>query len=243
MIPRRGRRRARRAARRIHRRFRSLPGAEHIATETAIAGLIVWLRRARPSRVLEVGAGIGTLTRAVLDTLDTLPDAGARSFVTFEDHPFCQQALAENFSEGRHGDELGGEDGQGRATLIDDLGSLAAGDRFDFLIVDGGRQDDATVFGRLARGATIFIEGDRVPQTEALERAVRDRPMARADVRTLRRRRLEDGRWVYDGGYRIYRLEPSLRDRFVLAVIDSRTKLIYRLRPLLGSVPGLGASR
>lgn len=214
-------RRADRLARRLYRRFRNLPGAEHIATETAIAGLIRSLRWRRPKRVLEIGAGIGTLTAALIETLDSIHRPGGFLLVAVEPDAFCRRALATNL----------GRDLE-RVRLIHSLAELGSDQRFDFLIVDGGGREDESVFGRLAAGAAVFIEGDRAPQAAALERAAASRRLARADVRTLRRRTLEGGHRVYDGGYRLYRLDADLGSRLRLAFLDLRTKVVYRIRRL-----------
>jgi protein-L-isoaspartate O-methyltransferase len=214
--------RARRAARRIHRAFCQRPGAEHIATRAAIAGLIRWLERKHPQRVLEVGAGIGTLTWALVETLSGQRGDDGFTLYTIEDNRFCLGELRQNL-----------QPMWGRFTVIDsvgDLGSSAAG--FDFLIVDGGRQDDESLFRRLRSGAVVFIEGDRRTQADCLERALGDRPYAKADVRVLRRRILPNGTRAWDGGYRVYQLDPSLGGRCRLALINLRTKLVYRLRRL-----------
>lgn len=213
---------ARRAAKRIHRAFAPRPGAEHIATRAAIAGLIRWLGRKRPERVLEVGAGIGTLTWALVETLSHQRGDDGFVLYTVEDHRFCLQELRKNL-----------QPLWGRFTVIGSVGEIgSSGPGFDFLVVDGGRQDDEGLFRRLRPGAVVFIEGDRRTQADSLERALGDRAFAKADVRVLRRRTLQNGTRAWDGGYRIYQLEPTFGGRVRLALINLRTKLVYRLRRL-----------
>lgn len=222
------RRGARRLARAVHRRFRGRPGSEHIATESAVRGLVRALRRARPRRVLELGAGIGTLTEAAIRVLERLHGPDGYTLVATESDPFCLEQLDRNLADRR-----------GCLRVVADPGALPAdAGPFDFVIADGGEQDDPRPFRDLARGATVFIEGDRRPQAATLEAAIAGRPFARADVRILRRRTLADGRRVWDGGYRLYRLEPTPRWRLRLAALDLRTKVVHRLRPLLAAALG-----
>src|SRR5689334_12958041 len=50
----------------VHAEFKRHPGAEHIASQIALAYLSACLRSFRPRKVLELGAGIGTITYALL---------------------------------------------------------------------------------------------------------------------------------------------------------------------------------
>lgn len=78
----------------IHAWFSNLAGAEHIATQHAISGLMRWLHRVRPSRVLEIGPGIGTLSYTVLRWAE---GAGVPIELTcVEQDAFCRSALIEN---------------------------------------------------------------------------------------------------------------------------------------------------
>lgn len=210
----------------IHRRFSALPGSEHIATCSAIEGLVRWIRRARPRHVLELGAGIGTLTQATVTALLELHGAGGFTLTTLEDHPFCREALRRNLAaDWAHLRLLRGVD-----ELPDDLASP------ELLITDGGDPADDRPFRRLARHATVFIEGDRRPQAAALEAALGGRPWAEADVRVLRRRPRADpdGRRPWDGGYRVYRLDPTLGDRVLCGALRARTAAVYRARRWFG---------
>jgi len=205
----------------VHRRFRQRPGSKHIATESAIAGLVAALYRRRPARVLELGAGIGTLTAAAIDALRAVRGDGGFELVTVEDDPFCIAQLACNLADRAAAYEL--------VTRLDDLDEAR---RFDFLIVDGGDPADPRPFHRLAPRATVFIEGDRKPQAALCEAALAGRRWIGVEARTLRRRRLAEGRRVFDGGYRLYQLAPSFGERLRFALLRLRTALVWRLRRL-----------
>ena len=53
-------------AREVHDEFAQKPGATHIATEFALAHLSALVRAVRPTKVLEFGAGIGTISQLLL---------------------------------------------------------------------------------------------------------------------------------------------------------------------------------
>jgi len=122
-------------ARDIYSHFKQLPGSQYIATEKAIKGLIKWLKRHRPKAVLEVGAGIGTLTFACVAALSEGSEGSDKlspsRLISIEPNDFCRSALRENL-----------RDQWGRFELIRGLTELSAKPGpFDFVIIDGGNLD------------------------------------------------------------------------------------------------------
>ncbi len=103
--------------------FINRPGAQHIATEFALAYLSALLRTRKPSSVLEFGAGIGTITYMLLDH-----PCGIEHVTSTEDHPFCLEQLDMNLQP-----EM-----RDRLNLIKDQDKLGDihGD-FDLVIFDG----------------------------------------------------------------------------------------------------------
>ena len=203
-------------AQRVHAKFCELPGAEHISTAYALEQLLRHVDRVQPQRVLELGAGIGTMTYALTELL--APDA---QLTTLEDHPFCLEQLQSNL-RGR----------EERFELVQDLTALA-GD-FDFLIVDGADPADPRPFQHLAPGATVFIEGDRRPQMHLLEQTTGIRPRIACELRGLRRRTNSEGLQVWDGGGRLVRFEPRPADRLLFLAWKLRSSVNQRLRKVLG---------
>lgn len=130
-------------AARIHRTFKALAGSEHIASDFAIGALVKWIRKLRPHRVLEVGAGIGTLTFALCSLKQEIPF----ELITVEWNGFCQNAMRDNLSEQR-GDYQ-------QISSMDELGEF---EPLDLVVIDGGEQD-ARFISRLSPRAVIFIEG------------------------------------------------------------------------------------
>jgi 16S rRNA A1518/A1519 N6-dimethyltransferase RsmA/KsgA/DIM1 with predicted DNA glycosylase/AP lyase activity len=86
----------------IYRHFKQLPGSQYMATEKAIKGLVKWLKKRRPKTMLEVGAGIGTLTFASVGALSECCEGdGASSYrlISIEDNSFCLSALKQNLKD------------------------------------------------------------------------------------------------------------------------------------------------
>lgn len=80
-------------AREVHSRFSKLEGSQHIASRGSLQWLVTVLRTMRPTRVLELGAGIGTMTELLLD-----PRFGVEEVYTTETDSFCLNALNENLT-------------------------------------------------------------------------------------------------------------------------------------------------
>jgi protein-L-isoaspartate O-methyltransferase len=193
-----------RTADELYARFSQLPGSEHIASANAINALLWAIERWRPMTVLEIGAGIGTLTSAVVRSM---PAGGTIRCV--EDEPFCVGALRTNL-----GDEMD------RVELVATTADVPADTRFDLIIVDGGTAEPFT--DRLAPGGVVFVEGDRAPQRRSIE--ADGRPCARSTVRSTRRATpggpVEVGQ-TWEGGCTVYKFEPTPRDRLRLRFLHA----------------------
>jgi len=133
-------------ARKIHQRFLQKPGSAHIASETSLQYIAACLRVLQPAHVLELGAGIGTVTEAVLTHAFQV-----RKLVSTETDDFCLKALQENLSNPN----------DARWTVVTDPSQLAAL-RFqaDLIIGDGGFYSNEEM--RAAHAGTVFLaEGNR----------------------------------------------------------------------------------
>jgi protein-L-isoaspartate O-methyltransferase len=189
-------------ARDVHDRFKCLSGSEYIASEDAVAGLIRVLRRHKPQRILEVGSGIGTLTFAIISTMDEVRCRGYR-LVMVENNDYCRAQLAVN---------LAGKIERG--TLVHDVGEISDG-KFDLIIVDGGAETDGRYLNMLSPRGMIFVEGYREPQRRLIEasrpsfvRALyRSMQMDRSAAHHARSAYGGAGRW--GGGYWVYQFQPT----------------------------------
>lgn len=215
----------------IYERFSRLPGSDHIATRTAISGLLTLLRSKAPENVLEIGAGIGTLTHCVLQA--SKGNSWPAQLVAVESEPFCLEQLRSNLGSSANAIRI-------VPTVSEALATLPS---IDFLIADGGFGEltdpespaDPKLFARLGEGAVVFVEGGRQVQRDILERQLHSRSWIRADVRTLRRAPPQDIARKgnrFDGGYAVYRLEPSLGYRIWFFTLRLRTSIVHRLRAL-----------
>ena len=128
----------------IYARFRVLPGSEQIASEFGLAGVMWWLRRRRPTSIVEVGSGIGCLSTA------SLAAAPPARMVFIEDNAWCRSAFERNV---------------GPLWWLKDRLEASFG-RVDFLVIDGGDLRD-DYYAQLALRAVVFFEGRRREQRRA----------------------------------------------------------------------------
>jgi hypothetical protein len=146
-------------ARRIFAEFKAKPESQHIASEFALIQLSRLIGRIKPRNVLEIGAGIGTITKLLLEH----PDRPARVTAS-ESHPVCLRELGTNLM----GSDLAG------LKLIHSAAELETGEIFDLVIFDGSLDED-TQYEVLREGSWCFIEGERRKTIDALQVKLRQR--------------------------------------------------------------------
>ncbi len=203
----------------IWKRFVRLPGGCYganigIASERAIAALIELVQKRRPSRILELGSGIGTLTSTILETARVTGLSGKPGFgfYTLETQPFCLEQLQTNL-KGFEGDYK----------LVREIHELPQDLLFDLIVVDGGGDlpNDLGVIdfsGRLAQHGVILLEGGRGYQRNKILEWYGRRSNVIAKI--------TPSQGILDSGiqgvvarqkpFRLFMFEPSFRERLSL---------------------------
>jgi protein-L-isoaspartate O-methyltransferase len=181
-----------------------LPGAAHVASEHAIHGLIKWLERRHPMNVLEVGAGIGTLTETVLKTCEWHPE-----ITSIEWNEFCLKQLTLNLANRRSDFKL----------VTNPTEQTLSREPYDFIIIDGGEQNPLYV-ARVAHRGLIFIEGFMDKKHRLIEEVHPNRPFVKANFRTLNRK----------SGYWVFLFEPTATERAKFRLIELYNRFASRLK-------------
>ncbi len=145
----------------IFREFDAKPESQHIANEFALMELSRLIARIRPQSVLEIGAGIGTITKLIL----THPDRPARLTST-EGHPICVSELSKNLK----GVELTGY------KLVNSATELDLNRHYDLVIFDG-TLDDEQQYAVFGSGTWCFVEGNRSKTMDVLKQKLAERGM------------------------------------------------------------------
>jgi hypothetical protein len=145
--------------------FSKKEGAQYIATPVTLEAMLDMDRDSRMARVLEMGAGIGTITYTLLKYTNAHVD-------TYEDNEFCKAALKTNLT--------GFED---RYTLLTDYKIDPPARVYDLVVIDGGGgkgEDGGTmpIVQKIAAhidARTYYIEGGRHQQRTLLRRELAKR--------------------------------------------------------------------
>ncbi len=116
-----------------HARYRRRSGSEQIASPLALTVLMAALDRLQPARVLEVGAGIGTMT-------DILTRVRGCEVHAIEDDPFCLAELKRSLSR---------------------QPSPGLGYLHGLIVVDGDQIRPNVALGLLAHRGWMLVEGNR----------------------------------------------------------------------------------
>jgi len=152
----------------IYHNFREQNKSEHIAGLTTIQLLLNICQAQKPINILELGGGLGTLTKLLLAYSPT-----EATLDTYEDNLYFQQKLRENL-----------QNYQPKYTLITDYRILPPKRSYDLVIVDGGNgktgdggYPDAVWFiiSYLQSVKIIYIEGYRCLQRLLIRKALRRR--------------------------------------------------------------------
>ncbi|TSC63113.1 MAG: hypothetical protein G01um101448_98 [Parcubacteria group bacterium Gr01-1014_48] len=147
----------------IYEAFKEKEGSEHIATPLSICAVLKLA--AKSENVLEIGAGIGTLSYAIL--------AHSRAaLTTYEDNFFCIEQLKKNLQMF-----------DGRFKLLTSYMQMPSSRHFDLVIVDGanGQNHDGgykRFIHDLFSGVypkIVYIEGVRRPQRRMIRETLRGR--------------------------------------------------------------------
>ncbi len=143
----------------VYEAFSKKAGADYIASKIALEALMQVLGKLQPKRILEVGAGIGTMSYMALKYTDAHIDL-------FENNQFCIGELQKNL-----------QGFEGRFTIVSDYKTFSLpSDSYDLCIVDGGTQELLRKIIQDAKNIKdIFIEGHRDEQRKVMRQCLRKR--------------------------------------------------------------------
>ena len=180
----------------IHAYFKAKPGSGQIASEFAIRCVMKAVKRKQPLRILEVGAGIGTLTVALFNACLFVDDHVPEIFYV-EDDPTCLEALKRNVPPTWYRMLR-------RFDITDGVDPCI--EPFDLVIIDG--EDPANVVPYCCgRRALVVVEGNRRGQRAELELFQYAPPAA-----------LHLKPWDRSKGVWLYQLHATPRERLVFAI-------------------------
>ncbi|MAZ41033.1 hypothetical protein CL654_02860 [bacterium] len=125
----------------FYHKFHKKEGSDEIAAPATLQKLLNIIRRESVHSILEFGAGIGTITKFLLDNTSAHVTA-------YEHNPFCIQKMKENTNN------------DPRLTLITNPKEVVSGE-YDLVVIDGG---DIETIGNVLQGISpkhVVFEGYR----------------------------------------------------------------------------------
>jgi hypothetical protein len=166
-------------ARELHAKYSAMEGSAQIALIYSLEQLDVLLKLYRPTHILELGGGIGTISELLLLKSDA-------KIEVVENNDFCIEKMVKNLSHLRE------------YKLIDDYKFLSSGSQADMLIVDvnNGIFNISKLICLMPNLKVIFIEGHHLAHRLNISRALKQKG-AIQEFRDLRPRRGQKGCGVF----------------------------------------------
>jgi len=188
-------------------RFREKPGSDHMATPVSLQFLADYCANARVASILELGAGIGTMTKFL----------ESYAIDAYEDIPFCLGELAKNAPQ---------------AHVVKSYETLPPRRDYDLVIIDGGDggknggyKQATSVLLSYVNPKAVYVEGVRTPQQIEVLWSL----CGRRAVKMVRIRGQEIDGQYYKGGT-LFLTPPSRPNG--LAQIKGVASLVYNLSRL-----------
>lgn len=178
----------------LYKRFSEAEGNQHIASEFAILKLRELIRKFETRNVLEVGLGIGSIAGTLLELHEELNYSGTESNL------FCLQSLPRNLGRNYK-----------RLTIYRDLRSIPGEQKFDLIIIDGKDPDLPILEKKLSKRGIFVLEGDRLPQQEILEHLFPRHKMVHSISLSKNKSYSPFPAAEWQGGLKIFFVEPSDR--------------------------------
>ena len=140
----------------LHAKYSVLEGSGQIALIYSLEKLDELLKFYRPTHILELGGGIGTISELLLLKSDANIDV-------VENNDYCREKMVKNLSHLRE------------YKLIDDYKFLSSGSQADMLVIDvnNGIFNLSKLIGLMPNLKVIFIEGHHLAHRLNISRALR----------------------------------------------------------------------
>jgi hypothetical protein len=166
-------------ARELHAKYSAMEGSAQIALIYSLEQLDALLKLYRPTHILELGGGIGTISELLLLKSDA-------KIEVVENNDFCIEKMVKNLSHLRE------------YKLIDDYKFLSSGSQADMLVIDvnNGIFNISKLISLMPNLKVIFIEGHHLAHRLNISRALKQKGSIQ-EFRDLRPRRGQKGCGVF----------------------------------------------
>lgn len=140
----------------VFKYFSEKKGNQHIAGQYAIEKILDLIDLNRPTRILEVGLGIGSISYAVLNYYKQ--KNLIISYDGTEENEFCLSQLEPNLGELYT-----------QLNIYKNIQSIHTNKKYDLIIIDGSDESIGLIKGLISIRGVLFIEGHRAVQTNKMK--------------------------------------------------------------------------
>lgn len=188
-------------------------GSHYIASEYAISKVQELIKVFDCRSVLEVGLGIGSISKLVL-----WQKRGDPSFVYHgtEANAFCLKKLPENLKVDYE-----------RLRIFQNIQQAEKGITYDLIIVDGADTNLALLKNLISKNGIIAIEGDRMPQLKYLREIFPDNSFCHSISITKNPKYSPFSDKAWQNGLKIVFINPNRKQRLWRLKEKILTKLKY----------------
>ena len=189
-------------------------GSQHIATEYALRGIEELIQKNKIKVVFEFGIGIGTIPYlcAVLDK--------NINYYGTESNDFCINELNKNLENVKNNLKF---------THLNNFEDFDENIKFDLIIIDGEVNNSEFIKSITHKDSIIFIEGDRKSQCDFIKNIFPDSLQVRKITSKRHKSYSPFGSENFGGGYTIFRLNNSLKNKILTLFDKIETSFKYKI--------------
>lgn len=199
-------------------KFSKAKGSEYIASEYALFRILQFIKLFNPKLILEVGAGIGTISDSILK----LKTPFNLELYATESNEFCLHNLQQNL-----------ENQYKHLNLYNSIGELPEEKLdFDLVIIDGKEKGLLSLINRLSKNAIIIVEGDRKDQTDILKSQFPSSKFVHSISSYKNNSYSNRSSNNFQGGLKIIFIDPTLKQMFFWIKLKALSKFNFQLRKL-----------
>jgi hypothetical protein len=199
--------------------FSNLEGNQHIASEFALKTILNIISSYQPTRILELGLGIGSISYTVLH-FARVNNYNIRYYGT-ESNEFCLNVLPKYL-----------RDYLSQVQIFNSLQDISNTEKFDLVIIDGSDENIKMMELLLSKNGIIIIEGDRLPQLNSIKTIFPNSLYTRVISNYRNPKYGPFSAQSFSSGIQLLFINPSWKQKLDFWKYKFRTALNYRLRAI-----------
>ena len=198
-----------------YQKFSRAKGSQFIASEYALLQILNLIEKFKSKNILEVGAGIGTISDSILKRFKEV-----NLYATEADN-FCLEHLPGNLDVDYN-----------KLNLYSNVEELPKEAAFDLVIVDGKEEQLSVINKKLSKNAIIVVEGDRKDQTDTLKQQFPASKFVHSISYSKNNTYSNRPSNHFQGGLKIIFTKPNMKQKLYWLKLKMRSKINFQLRKI-----------